>query len=120
MSGSRIAAVSLALAALCGTAPAGAPKKNYSEVGGTVFRDPGLALPGAKVVLFLEGTVKNKKLQETESDERGEFLFRVAGVGSIYLLRATLKGFGPQEKEAVVHSGNEHIDVNLVLSPVAK
>lgn len=53
MSGSRIAAVSLALAALCGTAPAGAPKKNYSEVGGTVFRDPGLALPGAKVVLFL-------------------------------------------------------------------
>jgi Carboxypeptidase regulatory-like domain len=122
MSGSRLAAVCrtavcLVLSALL-SAPAGA--KSYSEVAGTVFRDPGLALPGATVVLFLEGTVKNKKLQQTETNDRGEFLFRVAGVGSIYLVVASMKGFGPQQKEAEIHSGDEHIDVNLVLSPVKK
>lgn len=119
MSGSRLAAAGFLLAALILSAPAGAAK-TYSEVGGTVFREPGLALPGAKVVLFLEGTVKNRKLQETETNDRGEFLFRVPGVGSTYLLIASLKGFGPQQKEAVIHTSNEHIDVNLVLAPVQK
>jgi|SRR5215469_18163852 len=120
MSGSKLAAAGAVLAALICNSPAGAAKKSYSEVGGTVFRDPGLALPGAKVEIFLEGTVKNKKLQEAESNYRGEFLFRVPGVGSTYLVRATLKGFGPDEKEATIHSANEHVDVNLVLSPAKK
>jgi hypothetical protein len=119
MSGSKLAVAGVALAALFLSAPAGAAK-SYSEVGGTVFRDPGLALPGAKVVLFLEGTVRNKKLHEEETNDRGEFLFRVAGVGSTYLLVASMKGFGTEQKEAVIHSGNEHIDVNLVLSPAKK
>ncbi|HUA86405.1 MAG TPA: carboxypeptidase-like regulatory domain-containing protein [Bryobacteraceae bacterium] len=120
MNGSRLAAAGVALISLLATVPAGAARKSYSEVGGTVFRDPGLALPGAKVVLFLEGTVKNKKLQQTESNDRGEFLFRVSGVESTYLLIASMKGYGTQQKEGVIHGANEHIDVNLVLSPVKK
>lgn len=120
MSGSKLAAAvvwSAALGALLATSPAVAAKKTYSEVGGTVFRDPGLALPGAKVVLFLEGTVKNKKLQQTETSERGEFVFRVPPVASTYLLVASMKGFGTEQKEGVIHGADEHIDVNLVLSP---
>lgn len=119
MSGSKLAAAA-ALAMALATVPAGAAKKSYSEVGGTVFRDPGLALPGAKVVLFLEGTVKNKKLQQAETSDRGEYLFRVSGVASTYLLVASMKGFGTQQKEGVVHGANEHIDVNLVLFPDKK
>ena len=119
MSGSRPAAA-VALAMALATIPAGAAKKSYSELGGTVFRDPGLALPGARVILFLEGTVKNKKLQQAETTDRGEFLFRVPGVASTYLVVASMKGFGTQQKEGVIHGANEHIDVNLVLSPDKK
>jgi len=88
-------------------------------VAGTVFRDPGFALPEAKVVLMLRTEPKPKKLQEATTNYRGEFLFHVPPKEATYLLRATLKGFRPDEKEAKI-SGEEHIDVNLVLQPQSK
>lgn len=117
MSGNRLilSVVCAALLVLSGGA-----KKKYSEVGGTVFREPGLALAGAKVVIFLEGTVKTKKLGEQETNDRGEFVFRVPGIASTYLVKASLKGYGDQQKEATVNSADEHVDVNLVLAPVKK
>ena len=90
-----------------------------STVAGTVFRDPGFALPEAKVVLMLRAEPKPKKLQETVTNYRGEFSFRVPAKEATYLLRATLKGYRPEEKEAKI-SGEEHIDVNLVLEPQSK
>jgi len=91
----------------------------YSVVAGTVFRDPGYALPDAKVVLMRPASPKPKKLQESTTNYRGEFLFRVPPVEATYVLKATLKGFRPEEKEAKI-SGEEHIDVNLVLTPESK
>jgi hypothetical protein len=91
----------------------------YAIVGGTVFRDPGFALPDAKVVLMLRTEPKPKKLQEMTSNYRGEFLFRVPPKEATYVLRASMKGYRPDEKEAMI-SGEEHIDVNLVLTPESK
>src|SRR5262245_18165349 len=47
-------------------------------IAGTVFRDPGFALPDATVILSIQMDSKVKKLQQTTSTARGEFSFRVA------------------------------------------
>ena len=91
----------------------------HGVVAGTVFRDPGLALPGATVVLMRKGDAKPKKLQETISNYRGEFAFEVPAVEGAYIVRASLRGFHPEEKEAII-SADERIEVTLVLVPESK
>jgi hypothetical protein len=104
----------------CALAFAGGKKPaTYAIVAGTVFRDPGFALADAKVVLMARTEPKPKKLHETTTNYRGEFLFRVPPKEANYVLRATLKGYRPDEKEAMI-SGEERIDVNLVLVPESK
>ncbi len=90
----------------------------YAIVAGTVFRDPGYALPEAKVILSAPGE-KGKKLQEAVSNYRGEFLFRVPPREAKYVVKAAMKGYRPDEKEATI-TGSERVDVNLVLVPEAK
>jgi hypothetical protein len=114
------------LALLCACCLAGADKKGgdkkpaaYAIVEGTVFRDPGFALPDVKVVLMLRAEPKPKKLQESTTNYRGEFLFRVPPAQATYVVRASLKGYHPEEKEAMI-SGEERVDVNLVLAPESK
>ncbi len=120
MSGSRLgAALVLLAAAVAVSAQSKKQPQAYAIVEGTVFRDPGLALPGAKVVLTLRGDAKAKKLQEAETNYRGEFLFRVAPREATYIVKASLKGYVPEEKEAAV-SGEERVTVNLVLAPQPK
>ncbi len=91
----------------------------HATVAGTVFRDPGFALPGATVVLMRKGDAKSKKLQEAVSNYRGEFAFQVPAVQGAYIVRASLKGFHPDEKEALI-SADERIEVTLVLVPESK
>jgi hypothetical protein len=118
---SRLAIPALALlVCLSALALAGDKKPAaYAILAGTVFRDPGFALPDAKVVLMRRAEPKPKKLQESTTNYRGEFLFRVPPEEATYVVRASLKGYRPEEKEAMI-SGEEHIDVNLVLTPVPK
>jgi hypothetical protein len=108
----------LLLASVCALAGDKKPAAT-AVVAGTVFRDPGFALPEAKVVLLLRAEPKPKKIQEATTNYRGEFSFHVPAKEATYLLRATLKGYRPDEKEAKI-SGEEHIDVNLVLEPQTK
>jgi len=99
-----------------------APEKKlvpHGVVGGTVFRDPGFALPGATVVLMRKDDPKSKKLQEAVSNPRGEFAFEVPAKQAAYIVRASLKGFHPAEKEALI-SAEERIEVTLVLVPSSK
>ncbi len=99
-----------------------APEKKpapHGVVAGTVFRDPGLALPGANVVLMRKGDSKAKKLQEAISNYRGEFAFQVSATQAAYIVRASLKGFHPEEKEALI-TADERIEVTLVLVPESK
>ena len=50
---------------------------------------------------------------------RGEFQFHVPPKQATYLVRASSKGYRTDEKEASV-SGEEEVDVSLVLSPENK
>ena len=84
-------------------------------VAGTVFRDPGFAMPEAKVVLM----AGPRKVQESTTNYRGEFLFRVPAKEAKYVVRATMKGYRPDEKEAEIQ-GEERVDINLVLKPESK
>jgi len=113
-----------ALVLMCACAlavPSEAQKKAepYAIVEGTVFRDPGYALPDAKVVLVSAGDPKAKKIQETVTNYRGEFTFRVPQHEAKYVVKASLKGYRPEQKEAAIN-GPERIDVNLVLTPESK
>ena len=117
-------AKSAALAAVFAFALAGGDKKPkpgqepFALIAGSVFREPGYALPDAKVTLALKDAPKGKKL-ETSTSPRGEFTFRVPPVHATYIVRVSLKGFHPEEKEAVV-SGEDRVDVTIVLVPESK
>ncbi len=107
---------------LCVTAASAGDKKQKQEVfaliAGSVFREPGFAVPEAKVTLTLKDAPKGKKL-ETSTSPRGEFTFRVPPTQATYILRAAVKGFQPQEKEAVI-SGEDRVDVTFLLTPESK
>ena len=119
MSGSKLAVAALLLASLSSAALAGDKKPaSYATVAGTVFRDPGLALADAKVVLQLKDQPKSKKLAAV-TNYRGEFAFHVPAKAAVYVIKASMKGYRPEQKEATI-SSEEHIDVNLVLSPEPK
>ena len=122
MSGSRLAPL-LALTLSGGMLLLAGDKKKaaepYAIVAGTVFREPGFALPDANVVLMLRGDPKARKLQQAVTGFRGEFAFRVAPAPATYVVKASLKGFHPEEKEAAI-GGEERVEVTLVLAPESK
>ncbi len=105
------------------SAEAGDKNAAYAIVEGTVFHEPGLALPDAKVVLQLRDQAKSKK-QEAVTNYRGEFQFRVPATAAVYVVKATMKGFHPDQKDAAIAggaaAGQERVTINLVLAPESK
>jgi hypothetical protein len=104
---------------------AGGGKKDLepSVVAGTVFREPGFALPRATLTLTVRTppqAVKAPKAQKTVSDGRGEFMFRVPGAKAGYLLSVSADGFLPQEKPVAVSGPAERQDVYFELKPDRK
>ena len=107
---------------------AGAGKKKavpeaYSIVAGTVFREPGFALPQAEVTLIPNPQAdslpfKVKKLS-TVSDARGEFVFRVPAASMRYTVRVAAKGYHGEEKTVNVQ-GDERADVTFQLHEESK
>jgi hypothetical protein len=96
----------------------------YSVIAGTVFREPGFALPGAQVWLTPDPPVAKKKPEKTMADSRGEFAFRVAppkesAEPARYTVSVKAEGYVPQEKPAVV-AAEQRVDVYFELKPVAK
>lgn len=90
-------------------------------VGGTVFREPGFALPGAQVTLSAgsDGAQSNIKKSTAITDARGEFAFRVPTAGRQYTVRATSKGYSSQQKQVSVE-GEQRVDATFTLSPESK
>jgi len=124
---SGIRLIAALLVAACGIAGAADHKKSstYALVSGTVFRDPGLAFPGASVVLTVDpavGAQPHKKFKplKTTSDGRGEFAFRLPPVPGHYVVEASAKGFSPQQKKAEVSDPEEDVSVNFLLMPKSK
>jgi hypothetical protein len=129
-SGSSIRLVLLALvlsglAAWLGPAAQGESRKErepYAVVAGTVFRDPGFALPGAEVSLIPDPAAKparKVKKQKTISDSRGEFFFRTPAVPMRYKLVVKAKAFEGEER-AVEVQGEDRLDVSFRLVPTSK
>ncbi len=118
-----LALLCLLAAALVCSAAAGDKNSAYAVIEGTVFHDPGLALPDAKVILQLRDQPKSKK-QEAVTNYRGEFQFHVPATAAVYVLKASMKGFHPDQKEAAIAggepAGQERVTINLVLSPESK
>ena len=116
----------LLLAAILAQAQAAKKKaepESYALVSGTVFRDPGFALPNATVTLIPDpaeqpSPAKIKKLQ-TVCNSRGEFIFRVPPVSMHYKIRAGAKGFQEQEKTVEVE-GDGRVEVTLSLHEESK
>ena len=100
----------------------GEEKKTVSVVAGTVFREPGFALPGA--VVTLEETEplsksKRSKPQKVSSDAHGEFAFRLPPSEAKFKLTAAAKGFRSETKEAAAAPG-VRVDVFFELKPEAR
>jgi hypothetical protein len=116
----------LALIAILPQAQAGKKKtepESYALVSGTVFRDPGFALPNATVTLTPAPSqeapaAKIKKLQ-TACNSRGEFVFRIPPVSMHYTVRAAAKGYHAEEKPIEVE-GEARIDVTFSLHEESK
>ena len=86
---------------------------------GTVYRDPGFALPGASVVVTPESGerdgVKFKK-QETSTNNRGEFAVRVPAVPMGYRVDVKVNGFQAQNQTVQVE-GEQRKELSFVLEP---
>ncbi|MCC7174565.1 MAG: carboxypeptidase regulatory-like domain-containing protein [Bryobacterales bacterium] len=92
-------------------------RQAYAVVAGTVFRDDGRALGGARVTLKPapeEGTASRGKSLSAVADQRGEFAFRVPAGPMRYNVAAEAPGFKAQGKLVSV-SGDERVDIYFQL-----
>jgi Carboxypeptidase regulatory-like domain len=104
------------LGSLCAAVTAAA---DSTVIAGSVFRDPGFALPEATVTLVRRDDPKHKKLAEESTTYRGEFVFHVPPTPAVYVVKASAKGYQPVEKEAAV-TGTDRIDLTFTLEPQTK
>lgn len=94
----------------------------FALIAGTVFREPGFALPGAEVSLkpTPEGPSKVKvKSAKMTSSPRGEFAFRVPAEPMRYTVSVKARGFREQSKPVSV-TGDERVDVFFSLEAELK
>ena len=95
----------------------------YAVLGGTVFRESGMSLPGAEVSIVPDPQPGQTpvKIQNPKavSDNRGEFAFRVPSTPMRYTVSAKAKGFEGRQKSADIE-GEIRIDVTLILPAVSK
>jgi len=95
------------------------PSAATAVVAGTVFREPGFALPGAEITLAPEGSQPKAKKLKAVSDSRGEYAFRVPPEQARYTVSVKAIGFEGQQKTAEVN-GEVRVDVFFQLKPAAK
>jgi hypothetical protein len=111
------------LAGLCAMVLTAGDKKKSGDadtvIAGSVFRDPGFALPEATVTLYLRDDPKHKKLAGDSTTNRGEFVFHVPSTAAVYVVKASAKGYRAEEKEASV-TGTDRIDLTFTLEPEMK
>jgi hypothetical protein len=113
------------LSALCAVLTLRAADKNNKKkaaeaetvIAGTVFHEPGYALPDATVTLVRRDDPKHKKLVELYTNFRGEFTIHVpAGAAEnpvVYVVKASAKGYRAEEKEASVALDRVELIFNL-------
>src|SRR5271165_2548308 len=88
-------------------------------IAGSVFRNPGYALPEATVTLSLQDDPKHKKLAQQATTYRGDFAFHVPSTPAVYVVKASARGYRSEEKSASV-TGPDRIDLTFTLEPENK
>lgn len=114
--------VSIAIGAAWSAEKPRKPQEPYALIAGTVFRDPGLALPGAELTLAPDPTSKPAskfKKQKALSDGRGEFALRVPAAPMRYHLHVEARGYESETKDIAIQ-GEERVDVSFRLAPTSK
>lgn len=119
---SRFASLLLSFVPLFAVTPWGsaAQKPEPAVVAGTVFREPGFALPGAEVELIRVNppdSGRRPKPLRTRTDARGEFAFQVAPEAAEYRVTARARGYVMEERTIRLSGGPERMDVYLTLKP---
>jgi hypothetical protein len=107
------------LASLCAAGDKKKPDEPDAVIAGSVFHDPGYALPEATVTLVRRDDPKHKKLAQEYTNYRGEFTFHVPATQAVYVVKALAKGYRPEEKEASV-AGPDRVDLTFTLEPETK
>ena len=95
------------------------PGEPHAVVAGTVFREPGFALPAAELTLAPEKAPAKARKMKAVSDARGEFAFHVPAEEARYTVSVKASGYESQEKSVVV-TGEVRVDLFFQLKPVAK
>jgi len=110
----------LLAAGLCAGAEKEEKKKVVAVIAGTVFRDPGFAVPGAQVELLeVRADGKKGKSRKAVTDGRGEFAFVLPPVEQKFKVKASVKGLQAEEKETSTVPG-ARMDVFFTLKPVTQ
>ncbi|MGB7624706.1 MAG: carboxypeptidase-like regulatory domain-containing protein [Terriglobia bacterium] len=86
---------------------------DYALIKGSVFRDDGISLRGARVSCRRASDSKAK--WDTFSGDGGEFAFRVPVGKMQYIITAELSGFQPASKTVEI-ANDERQDISIVLS----
>ncbi|MDX1979712.1 MAG: carboxypeptidase-like regulatory domain-containing protein [Bryobacteraceae bacterium] len=110
--------------AAAGLVSPAAAAEHHAVISGTVFREPGFALPGAEVHLKPEpDPAASKKVKvkamKAQSDGRGEFAFRVPAAPMRYTVTIRATGY-LEEKKTVMIQGEERQDVFATLKTAAR
>lgn len=119
--------ISLLLLAAALALPVMADKKpgaeTYFLLAGSVFREPGFALPNAEVTVVPDSEVGARapkiKKPQTVSDSRGEFALRLPPGNMRYIVKVHAKGFHDEEKTITVQ-GEDRMDVTFLLHAESK
>jgi hypothetical protein len=116
----------LLVAALLPTAAAAKKKPAldvYAVVSGSVFQESGYALPDADVTLVAGppsgAAISKVDKQQTVSDSRGEFIFRVPPGPATYSIVVAAKGYQSLRKSVTVE-GQERVEVTFQLDRESK
>jgi len=97
-------------------------KPEPAVIAGTVFRDPGFALPGAEVEVQPLGPATGRKQPRplrARTDSRGEFAFQLPPEAAEYRVTARARGYVSEERLVKLSGGAERVDVYLTLKPAA-
>jgi len=91
----------------------------HALLAGTVYRPPGFAFSGVKIVVAPEipevAGIKLKRV-ETVTDSRGEWTVRVPAVPAKWRIDVKVNGFRPEQRSVSVE-GEQRVDTSLVLEP---